>query len=232
MKRNALNALFLVSLFALSGCGPTLTTAEPATLEPRSAVPLPSPILVGETSIEETLTKRRSVREFADASLSLAELGQLLWATQGITSDRGFRTAPSAGALYPLELYVSTADGIFHYDPEGHRLLSAGNQDVRQALYEAALRQEAIRQAPAVFVLAAVYERIEQRYGSERGPRYVHMEAGHAAQNLLLEAVALDLGAVPIGAFQDEQVQDVLELPADQQPLYLIPVGRSGSGGP
>jgi SagB-type dehydrogenase family enzyme len=154
------------------------------------------------------------------------ELGQLLWALQGITSERGFRTAPSAGALYPLEVYIATADGHFHYDPEGHRLLETSNQDVRQALYEAALHQEPVRQAPVVFIVAAVYERTEQKYGPERSPRYVHLEAGHAAQNLLLEAVALGLGAVPIGAFQDEQIQEVLGLPIDHQPLYLIPVGR------
>jgi SagB-type dehydrogenase family enzyme len=93
-------------------------------------------------------------------------------------------------------------------------------------LYEAALRQESVRQSPAVFIVAAVYERTEQKYGTERGPRYVHMEAGHAAQNLLLEAVALGLGAVPIGAFQDEEIQQALGLPADHQPLYLIPVGH------
>lgn len=224
-------ALTASCLLALAGCGLPAATAEPAGPQSASVTLLPTPVLDSETSLEEALVGRRSVRELEDIPLTATELGQLLWASQGITSQRGFRTAPSAGALYPLEVYVSTADGIFHYDPEGHRLLSAGHQDVRQALYEAALRQEPIRQAPAVFILAAVYKRIEQKYGSERGPRYVHLEAGHAAQNLLLEAVALGLGAVPIGAFQDEQVQHVLGLPADHQPLYLIPVGRPSGGG-
>jgi SagB-type dehydrogenase family enzyme len=153
-------------------------------------------------------------------------LGQLLWAIQGISGERGFRTAPSAGALYPLEVYVATEEGLFQYQPEGHQLLPLDQDDVRTALYQAALRQEAVRQAPAVFVVTAIYERTAQKYGAERSPRYVHLEAGHAAQNLLLQAVALGLGAVPIGAFEDKRVQEVLAIPEDHQPLYLIPVGH------
>lgn len=187
---------------------------------------LPPPRLSSEKSLEEALAERRSVREFRDQPLTLEELGQLLWAAQGITNERGFRTAPSAGALYPLEVYVTTADGVFHYLPTGHQWVVHSQTDARPDLYQAALRQEPVRQAPAVFVLAAVYQRTADKYGQERSPRYVHLEAGHAAQNLLLQAVALGLGAVPIGAFHDEQVQDVLGLPADQQPLYLIPIGH------
>ncbi len=169
---------------------------------------------------------RRSVRSFDDTPLSPAELGQLLWAAQGITHASGLRTAPSAGALYPLEIYVATAQGVFHYSPQGHCLEVLSGSDARPALYEAALRQEAVRQAPAVFVVTAVYERTAKKYGAERGPRYVHLEAGHAAQNLLLEAVALGLVAVPIGAFEDERIQAALGLPADHEPLYLIPTGH------
>jgi SagB-type dehydrogenase family enzyme len=189
--------------------------------------PLPPPSLSGGKSLEETLAQRRSVRAFDDEPLELAELGQLLWAAQGVTDERGFRTAPSAGALYPLEIYVATADGIYQYRPDGHQLLVFTRDDARSSLYQAALRQEPVRQAPAVVVVTAVYERTASKYGDERTLRYVHLEAGHAAQNLLLEAVALGLGAVPIGAFQDEQVQAALQLPADHQPLYLIPVGHA-----
>jgi SagB-type dehydrogenase family enzyme len=177
-------------------------------------------------SLEQALVQRRSVREFNDTPLTMQELGQLLWAAQGVTHEWGYRTAPSAGALYPLEVYVATADGIFHYLPQGHKLSVSSHRDPRRALYEAALRQEPVRQAPAVFVVTAVYARTARKYGEERSPRYVHLEAGHAAQNLLLEAVALSLGAVPIGAFHDEQVQAALGLPADHEPLYLIPVGH------
>jgi SagB-type dehydrogenase family enzyme len=176
-------------------------------------------------SLEEALVKRRSMRSFSQEPLDDAKMGQLLWAAQGITNARGFRTAPSAGALYPLELYVATADGVFRFEPQEHRLLAIDTVDRRQALYEAALSQEAVLRAPAVFVIAAVYERTERKYGPERSPRYVHLEAGHAAQNLLLQAVALDLGAVPIGAFDDARVQQVLRLPPDHAPLYLIPTG-------
>jgi SagB-type dehydrogenase family enzyme len=188
--------------------------------------PLPPPALAGDTSLEELLTQRRSVRQFDDLPLTVAELGQLLWAAQGITNERGFRTAPSAGALYPLEVYVATVNGVFHYDPHNHQLNIVSRDDARMDLYQAALSQDPVRQAPAIFIVTAVYERTAQKYGDERTPRYVHLEAGHAAQNLLLQAVALGLGAVPIGAFHDEEIQKALELPADHQPLYLIPVGH------
>jgi SagB-type dehydrogenase family enzyme len=177
-------------------------------------------------SLEETLVQRRSVRSFQGTPLTAAELGQLLWAAQGVSEERGYRTAPSAGALYPLELYVATEEGTFHYLPQGHRWQILSRSDARQDLYEAALRQDPVRQAPAVFVIAAVYERTAQKYGGGRSPRYVHLEAGHAAQNLLLQAVALGLGAVPIGAFDDGGVQEALALPTDHEPLYLIPVGH------
>lgn len=194
--------------------------------------PLPRPVLEGPKSFEELLVLRRSVREFGTEPLTQAQLGQLLWAAQGITSPQGYRTAPSAGALYPLELYLATSEGVFRYDPTGHELETVDNIDARQTLFEAALEQEPVRQAPAVIVVTAAYERTAAKYGQERSPRYVHLEAGHAAQNLLLEAVALGLGAVPIGAFHDEAIQSALGLPADHQPLYLIPVGHPGQPGP
>lgn len=196
--------------------------------KPRSldTLQLPAPVKKGRMSLEETLARRRSVREFTRETLSEQELSQLLWAVQGITRPGGYRTAPSAGALYPLEVYVAMASGIYHYEPREHRLNRRSNHDLRPALCRAGLDQESILEAPAVFVISAVYERISQKYGEARTPRYVHMEAGHAAQNLLLEAVALGLGAVPVGAFYDAQVQKALSLPAEQQPLYLIPVGH------
>jgi SagB-type dehydrogenase family enzyme len=126
---------------------------------------------------------------------------------------------------------VTTAEGLYQYVPEGHQFQILADADLRQALYQAALHQDAVSQAPAVFIVTAVYERTAQKYGSERSPRYVHMEAGHAAQNLLLEAVALGLGAVPIGAFHDDEIQRVLGIPADHAPLYLIPVGHPRSQG-
>jgi SagB-type dehydrogenase family enzyme len=165
------------------------------------------------------------VRAFREQALAASEVSQLLWAAQGITDPRGYRIAPSAGALYPLEIYAVTPNGVFHYDPAGHALELIKERDSRGQLHQAALRQEPVLQAPLILVVTAVYARTEAKYGPERSPRYVHLEAGHAAQNVLLQAVCLDLGAVPIGAFRDSDVQKVLGLPADHQPLYLIPIG-------
>lgn len=186
---------------------------------------LPAPRLKSDISLEEALSRRRSVREYTEEPLGWEEIGQLLWAAQGITADWCGRTAPSAGALYPLELYVATAEGVYHYLLQGHRVEKMSSSDVRQALWRAALEQDWVREAPAVFVIAALYERTERKYGS-RAERYVKLEAGHACENLLLQAVALNLGGVPVGAFYDDQVQAALGLPADQEPLYLVPVGH------
>ena len=176
-------------------------------------------------ALEQSIANRRSVREFTGEALSQSEISQLFWAAQGITDERGLRAAPSAGALYPLEVYVALPDGAYHHLPRSHAIQLVSERDLREELWEAGLKQDALRQAPAIFVIAAVYERTEAKYG-ERAQRYVQMEAGHAAQNLLLQAVVLDLGAVPIGAFYDDQVQASLGLPADHRVLYLIPVGH------
>lgn len=218
-------AAALLAILAVTGCA---AQPNPATATPPASLSLPAPRTSGPLSLEQALARRRSVREFSDEPLTREQISQLLWAAQGVTDARGLRTAPSAGALYPLEVYVVTAQGTHHYSPSDHALKLIVAGDRRPELWRAALRQEAVREAPAVFVIAAVYERTERKYGSERTPRYVHLEAGHAAQNLLLQAVALDLGAVPIGAFDDAAVQAALALPADQRPLYLIPVGHPG----
>ena len=196
--------------------------------KPHSAhiLELPAPEGKGRMSVEEALAIRRSVREFTREPITDRELSQLLWAAQGITSPDGRRTVPSAGALYPLEVWVATAAGFYHYDPHKHRLTQHLEGDLRPDLCRSALMQESILQAPAVFVIAAVYQRTAQKYGEQRTPRYVHMEVGHSAENLLLEAVALGLGGVLIGAFYDRDIERVLSLPTDQKPLYLIPVGH------
>lgn len=187
---------------------------------------LPEPSTDGPLSLEGALVRRRSVREYSLEQLSISEISQLLWAAQGITNPRGYRTAPSAGALYPLEVYVVLEGGVFHYDPHAHSLTAVSAGDLRSDLYSVSLRQDAILNAPMVMVVTAVFSRTEAKYGRARSPRYVHLEAGHAAQNILLQAVSLGLGAVPIGAFEDTRVQEVLGLPADHEPLYLIPIGH------
>jgi SagB-type dehydrogenase family enzyme len=189
-------------------------------------VKLPKPESRGPLSLEEALARRRSQRTFTEEPLTAEMLSQLLWAYSGITHEEGYRTAPSAGALYPLEIYLASASGFFHYEPRGHQLAMRLERDLRREICRAALDQEAIIEAPAVFVVAAVYERTAVKYGRARAERYVHLEAGHAAQNLLLQAVSLDLGAVPIGAFDDGRLHRALGLPPDQRPVYLIPVGH------
>ncbi len=200
-------------------------------MQAKAVIQLPSPRLEGTVSVEHTLRGRRSVRSYRDEPLILQDAGQLLWAAQGTTSARGFRTTPSAGALYPLELYLIAGHvtpleaGVYRYHCRDHALSQTLSGDRRALLCRAALNQSCVRQAPAVFVFCAVYERITPRYG-ERGIRYVFMEAGHAAQNLCLQAVGLGIGTVVIGAFRDEEISRALDLPEAEVPLYLIPAGK------
>jgi SagB-type dehydrogenase family enzyme len=194
-------------------------------------VALPAPKRAGTLGVETALAARRSVREFAPSALGLAELSQLLWAAQGTSTPDGRRTAPSAGALYPLELLVVAGQvaglpsGVYRYRSEVHGLVRIAAGDRRRALAAAALDQEWMRAAPAVLVIAAVYARTERKYG-ERGARYVHIEAGCAAENLALQSVALGLGTVVVGAFGDREVAAAAGLEEDERPLALLPVGH------
>ena len=200
-----------------------LTTGS--AMDQGKAIQLPKPVHAGKMSLEETLLRRESVRDFSSQPLTSQEISQLLWAAQGMTKQWGGRAAPSAGALYPLETYLATAEGFFHYLPARHQLIPLSDRNLLKDLSLAALGQACTREAPAVIVVTAVYERTSGKYG-QRAERYIAMEAGHAAQNILLQATALGLGAVPVGAFYDEQVQKALGLPVDHRPLYLIPVGH------
>jgi len=225
-RKHSILLTMVIIPFILNGCissKPSLTSQDE--MAQSQLTPLPEPSFEGQLSLEETLLLRRSMREYRDQPLDLAEISQLLWAAQGITNPAGYRTVPSAGALYPLEIYIVTEAGVFHYLPYDHALHVVLEGDFRKSLHTSALSQDAILKAPLVLVVTAVYERTQVKYGARRSPRYVHLEAGHAAQNVLLQAVSLGLGAVPIGAFHDEDVQAVLMLPEDHQPLYLIPVG-------
>jgi SagB-type dehydrogenase family enzyme len=199
---------------------------------PDSIIELPEPRYGSNTSVEEALQKRRSVRNFGNHSITLADVSQLLWAAQGVTlPSRGFRTAPSSGATFPMEIYLVAGNvsglppGVYHYDHSSHRLVLRQNGDRRNELADSALGQAAIRQAAVNIVIAGIYERTTRRYG-DRGIRYVHIEAGHVAQNVALQAVALELGSVPVGAFDDENVQRMLGLPSDEVPLYILPIGK------
>lgn len=216
--------IFLVFSF---GCG----IGEASSTEIEMKISLPEPAHDSDTSLEQALLNRRSVRSFTGESITLQQLSQLLWAGQGITDPSGKRTAPSAGALYPLKLYVVVGNvegveaGVYEYEPTTHTLKKVMDGDQQQALAQAALNQSSVRQGAIDFVITAIYEITTVKYG-ERGVRYVHMEAGHAAQNICLEAVALNLGAVTVGAFDDAGVQKALNLPEDEVPIYILPAGN------
>lgn len=197
-----------------------------------STINLPEPAHSGDISIEETLYKRRSIRSYSDMPISLEEASQLLWAAQGLSkSNMDLRTAPSAGATYPLEVYLVAGnikgleDGVYKYNPDKHELITILEKDVSNELCQAALNQSPIKTAAANIIICAVYERTAQRYG-QRAVRYVHMEAGHAAQNIYLQAVSLKLGTVAIGAFYDDKVQNFLNTSDKEMPLYIMPIGR------
>ena len=188
---------------------------------------LPAPRPDGPLSLEKAIATRRTRRAFRPEPLSSEEIGQLLWAAQGITGPDGrLRAAPSAMEAYPLELYVATAHGLDWYSPAEHGLDTLFEHDPREALRSASHDQESLTSAPVVFVFAAVYSRAYDKLGPGAEP-YVHMDLGHAAQNLLLQAEALGLSGVPIAWLEPDRVRAVLGLPADQVPLYLVPVGRS-----
>ena len=194
-------------------------------------VSLPAPSVEGDRSVEQVLAQRRSVRDFSDTFLSASEVGQLLWAAQGTNNPEGLRTAPSAGALYPLEVYLIAGavnglpSGLYRYKPVGHRLEKIASGDRREVLTRAAFGQSWMADAAAIIAFTGVPERTRQKYGA-RAERYVHIEIGHAAENLFLQAEALDLGTVVVGAFDDVKVTEVLQLPAATRPYLLMPVGR------
>jgi SagB-type dehydrogenase family enzyme len=207
-----------------------------ATTNASGEVELPSPTFDGTTSVEKAIYERRSVRRFASAPLSLAQVSQLLWSAQGTTSPLGYRTAPSAGALYPLETYLVAGNvtglepGVYRYTSGENSLEQIIKGDHRKPLMRAASNQSFAGRAPASIILTAVFTRVTNSYG-RRGTRYVNMEAGHAAQNVYLQAVSLELGTVVVGAFSDDRVRKLLQIPVTETPLYIMPIGKPASRG-
>jgi SagB-type dehydrogenase family enzyme len=187
-------------------------------------IKLAKPNKSGSMPLEQAITVRRSRRHFLPKSLSLEQISQLAWAAQGQNSISRYRTTPSAGATYPLELFVITDEGIFRYLPAKHWLEKLADQDLRSPLASAAWGQEFIQAAPLTLVFAAEFTRTTGHYG-KRGIRYVYMEAGHAAQNVHLQAEALGLGSVAVGAFDDNSVSKVLSLPQNLEPIYMVAIG-------
>ncbi len=197
-------------------------------------IKLPAPCYDSKTSIERALIQRRSIRSYSNEPLSLAEISQLLWAAQGITDSRGYRTSPSAGALYPLEIYIVAGRikdipaGIYKYRPHKHQLVKTVDGDKRAEVCRASLNQSPISDAAAVIVFCAISERTTVKYG-ERGIRYVYIEAGHAVQNVYLQAVSLNLGTLVIGAFRDNELKNVMNFDLYEYPLCIMPVGKLSS---
>jgi len=187
-------------------------------------ITLPEPNKSGSMPLEQAIAVRRSRRYFLPKSLTLEQIGQLAWAAQGQDEGSKYRTTPSAGATYPLELFVVSEQGLSRYLPAKHSLEKLIDKDLRAVLASAAWGQEFVQAAPLTLVFAAEFSRTTGRYG-KRGIRYVYMEAGHAAQNVHLQAKALGLGSVAVGAFDDAAVSKVLSLPRNIEPLYMVAVG-------
>ena len=206
----------------------------------KNVIQLPAPKLYSQTSIEKALSNRRSVRHFLNKPVSLVEISQILWAAQGITSRNGNRTTPSAGATYPLKIYLNISNveaierGIYLYDPGKHCIGKIIMSDHRSAIASAALNQSFIEQAAVIIIITAIFERTTDHYG-KRGIQYVHQEAGAVAQNIHLQAVSLNMGTVMVGAFHDDQIKKLLippvrsrnnNLPCHEEPLLLMPLGK------
>jgi SagB-type dehydrogenase family enzyme len=209
----------------------------------QDVVELPSPRPTGSVSLEETISRRRSVRKYRREPIDLLQLSQILWAAQGLTGARGVRAAPSAGATYPLEIFVVVGKrgvitsetsqrageleaGIYHFEVDSHSLNLHKPGDSRQELAGAALNQRFIVEAPVDIVICAILDRTSRRYG-KRAERYVNMEVGHVGQNIHLQAVALGLATVEVGAFDDEGVRAVVAVDEQTRPLYIMPVGKA-----
>lgn len=222
----------------LALCLTLFTQAWSQTDVERVEYQLPSPSLKGSVSIEETLNSRRSRRSFVNEGVTIENLSQILWAAYGVTRPvatpalrGGLRTAPSAGARYPLEIYAIIGNipniepGVYKYDPQNHKLLLVFPGDIRKELTAAALNQKMVSEAPFSVFYSAIYSRITDRYGERGRERYVCMDLGHSAQNVYLQAEALSLGTCAIGAFNDDLVRTLLQLPDNETPLYIMPIG-------
>lgn len=236
-KRNIVIVVVLISLtlFAVYLVWPRASEPGPSIVKKAAGtIELPTPKTKGRMSVEEAIQKRRSIRRYTEEPITLEDISQLLWAAQGITDpEKGYRAAPSAGRTYPLEVYLvvgkggvkGLVEGVYHYDPSTHVLEKILEGDVRSDLAKAAHGQPWVSQAPVNIVITADYNRTTSKYG-ELGVRFVHMEAGHAGQNIYLEAVARGLATVSLGSFYEDQVKELLKIPDNENILYIFPVGH------
>ncbi len=217
---NATNIAILAGVLLLGISATAAVTGAQAT---RKTLQLPPPQTSGGMTLNEALARRRSIRRFTGRPLGGKNIAQLCWSAQGITHDANRKTAPSAGALYPLRLYVATADGVYLYIPNTNQLARVVNRDVRSGIARSAGKWTG--RAGAIFVICGDVSITAAKYHA-RAQRYVYLEAGHVAQNLLLQATALGLGATPVGAFNDTVVTALLDLPRGFEAIYLVPAGQ------
>lgn len=242
MRKGILPLLIIFLSSLLTGCLPQTDKSqesqvsskkEKVVLQEGNKIQLPKPKFSGEMSLEEAILKRRSKREFLDKPLTLEQISQILWVAQGITDQKqGFRSTPSAGALYPLEVYLVVGqqkieeleEGVYHYLPGEEQIEKILGGDFRDDLVKNCSNQNFIGKAPISLIIAADFSRTTVKYG-ERGEQYVFMEAGHAAQNIYLQVTALGLGTVTVGAFDEQALAETVKLPKQQTPLYVMPIG-------
>ena len=221
--------IIFLYLLILVGFAPSESIASQPI--PGDEFSLPKPDVSHGTPLNLTLKSRRSHRRYSKKAISLNELSQLLWSGQGVTNFFGFRTAPSAGALHPLEIYVVVSNvdqlspGIYHYKPRSHELVLIVKGDHQKQLAQSANQQSSIKKSAATFIITGDISRVERKY-KQRAKRYLHIEAGTAVQNIYLQAVSLKLGTVFIGTFKDNEVTQLMQLPADHKPLGLMPIGH------
>ena len=236
----------LAILMTLSGCNSKTSKNEGDSfvLTKTSEMPLtyslPSPKTDGSVSVEKALANRRSQRRFQNREITAEQLSQILWAAYGVTDPRpnypfmrgGLRTAPSAGALYPFEIYVAIGKvkdvetGVYRYDSQAHKIIRTIEKDMRDELCAAALEQAMVREAPVTVIYSAIFSRMTSKYGDRGRERYVCIDLGHSAQNIYLQTEALHLGTCAIGAFVDSKISQALQLPENEEPLFLMPVGH------
>jgi SagB-type dehydrogenase family enzyme len=209
-----------------------ITLFHPSGGQGGEVIKLPAPVKTGGMPLVEALGVRRTVRRFASRPVDLGRISQLLWGADGASDHRGLRTSPSAGATYPLDLYLVVGErgvkelpaGVYHYQVAAHALTPVAPGDARDAVARASLHQSWMAEAPVMVVITGEYRRCAARYG-ERGVRYTHMEAGNVSQNLFLAAEALGLGAGIVGAFEDKTLTQAAKLPPAHEPLLVMPVG-------
>ncbi|MHB9070713.1 MAG: nitroreductase family protein [Sedimentisphaerales bacterium] len=211
MKKNIIFAVICL-------CGAYVFAAD-------EIIRLPEPKLNGSYSLEQLIAARRSVREFTDEQVKINQLSQLCFAAQGITDkEKKLRAAPSAGAIYPMQVHAVMPDGLYLYDPAAHTLIKKLSTDIRPMLFVASFRQQVVQKAPCTIIISGSARKIEAKYRG-KGERFITLEAGHIAQNLHLQAVAEGLGSVPIGSFDSKSVARICNFTEEYEPLYLISLG-------